>query len=145
MKATLLHSRGRSEGIDEPGVIELDGPPMAYFEIPLDYWATPNGELEAPGHPEASRLVQTVVYINFLVADTVRVQTILSRVNERLKELGGGYIWWRRRPSQTDDIPYKMRLRLGTTPQLTDAFWRRLSLDVGNGALDHNVPGIPGG
>jgi hypothetical protein len=126
----------------EPSIIEVDGPAMAYFEIPLDYWATTNGEIEAPGHPESARMVQRIVYINFTVADTVRVQTILSRVTERLNELGGGYIWWRRRPTKTEDG--RMHLRLGTTPGLPDSWWRRLSDDVGNGDLGHNVPGIPG-
>lgn len=127
---------------EEPTIMELDGPPQAYFELPLDYWATPNGELEAAGHPEASRLVQRITYINFHVDDNPRVQTILARVNERLRELGGGYIWWRLRPKVTESGQY--RLRLGTTPGLPDSWWRRLSLDVGNGSLDHNVPGIPG-
>lgn len=128
---------------EDATVIELDGPPVTYFELPLDYWATPNGELEASSHPEASRLVQTVAYINFRVADTVRVQTILSRVNERLRELGGGYIWWRRRPVKTE--AGDMHLRLGTTPQLPAAWWQRLSTDVGNGDLGKNVPGLPYG
>lgn len=123
-----------------PSIIELDGPPAAYFELPLDYWVTPNGEIEAPGHPDAARMIQRIVYINFLVDDQVRVQTILARVNERLKELGGGYIWWRRRPVATE--VGKMHLRLGTTPGLPDAWWQRLSTDVGNGNLGGNVPGI---
>lgn len=132
-------TRYRADPPETPVIIELDGPPMAYFEIPLDYWATPNGELEAAEHPESVRLSQHVTYINFTVADTARVQTILARVNERLKELGGGYIWWRRRPRATEDG--QMNLRLGTTPSIPDAWWRRLSTDVGNGDLGYNVPG----
>jgi len=118
---------------------------MAYFEIPLDYHATPNGEIEAEGHPEAARLVQRVVYVTFCVADPIRIQTVLARIKERLKEIGGGYIWWRRRPMATEDQPPKMRMRLGTTPQLPDEWWRRLSEDVGNGDLGHNVPGYRAG
>jgi hypothetical protein len=138
--------RGLHHAIDknEPTIIELDGPPIAFFEIPLDYWATSNGELEAKEHPDASRLVQRIVYINFTVDDVARVQTILARVNERLKELGGGYIWWRRRPRADETGHRRIHLRLGTTPGLPDSWWRRLSLDVGNGELGHNVPGIPG-
>jgi hypothetical protein len=124
-------------------VIELDGPASAYFELGLDYFATPNGEIEPEGHPDAVRMTMRVVYINFHVADTVRVQTILARVTERLNELGGGYIWWRRRPTRTEGG--QMHLRLGTTPQLPDAWWQRLSTDVGNGDLGRNVPGLPGG
>lgn len=141
-------TRHRAEPPDAPVIIELDGPPAAYFEISLDFWATPNGEIEAPGHPDATRLIQRIVYINFTVADNARVQTILARVNERLKELGGGYIWWRQRPTQTeqtDDQPPKMRLRLGTTPQLPDSWWQRLSTDVGNGNLGYNRTGLPDG
>lgn len=128
---------------DEPTIIELDGPPMAYFNIPLDYWATPNGEIEPEGHPEATRLSQTITYINFHVRDNACVQTIIERVQARLKELGGGYIWWRRRPDYATDRT--MYLRLGTTPQLPAAWWQSLSTDVGNGDLGKNIPGLPGG
>lgn len=119
-------------GLEEPAVIELDGPPTAYFEIPLDYFATPNGELEAEGHPEAARLVQNVVYQNFCVADLVRVQTILARVSQRLKEIGGGYLWWRHRPAYTTHVPPRMHLRLGTSPTLPADWWQRLERDVDN-------------
>jgi len=125
---------------EEPTIVELDGPQRSYFEIPLDHWATPNGELEPEGHPEAVRLSQRVVYINFTVADAVRIQTVLTRVNERLKELGGGYIWWRLRPTPTQDG--RFRMRLGTTPQLPGSWWERVSVDAGNGSLDKNIPGL---
>jgi hypothetical protein len=125
---------------DEPAIIELDGPPQAYFEIPLDYWATPNGELEAESHPEASRLVQRVVYINFKVGPRA-ADMIIEKVKTRLKELGGGYIWWRLRPTATQDDA--VRFRLGTTPQLPGVWWEALSVNSGNGSLDKNVPGMP--
>lgn len=128
--------------LEEVDIVELDGPPRAYFELQLDYWATPNGELEAAGHPDASRLTQRVVYINFKVADTARVQTVIERVKSRLKDLGGGYIWWRLRPTYT--LERELRFRLATTPQLPDAWWEALSQSVGNGSLDRNVPGVPG-
>lgn len=127
--------------LEDPVVIELDGPPMAYFEIPLDHWATPNGEIEPEGHPEVVRLTQRVTYINFKVADNPRVQTIIERVTRRLKELGGGYIWWRMRPTYSEERA--LFLRLGTTPQLSGDWWQRLSDDVGNGDLGKNVPGLP--
>lgn len=113
-------------------MVELDGPSAAFFEIPLDYFATPNGELEPESHPEASRLMQRVVYQNFHVSDNARVQNIIERVTSRLKELGGGYIWWRKRPVYTEDRT--LRLRLGTTPELPFKWWEELSADVGNQA-----------
>lgn len=113
-----------------PAVVELDGPTAAFFEIPLDYWSTPNGELEAENHPEAARLVQRVVYHNFHVADDVRAQTVVTRVTARLKELGGGYIWWRQRPAYTQERT--TRLRLGTTPELPADWWQRVARDVDN-------------
>lgn len=119
---------------EDPCVIELDGPPMAYFEIPLDYFATPNGELEPESHPEATRLVQSVIYMNFKVQDQHRVHTVMNRVTARLKELGGGYIWWRQRPDKTDDEA--MRFRLGTTPQLPQDWWNKLFTDVDNRSTD---------
>lgn len=133
-----MTARGRSVEENEPAVMELDGPPMAYFEIRLDYWATANGELEPESHPDAVRLTQQVAYINFKVADNARVQTIITRVTARLKEIGGGYIWWRLRPTATGDG--SMRLRLGTTPQLPGPWWQALSDDVGNGSLGRNIP-----
>lgn len=126
---------------EDATIIELDGPASAYFEIPLDHFATPNGEIEPPSHPDAARLLQGVVYINFKVRDNPRVQTVLARVHERLLELGGGFIWWRLRPSNTEDG--HIRLRLGTTPQLPAPWWQSLSNDVGNGPLGYNVQGLP--
>ena len=119
---------------DEATVVELDGPPRAYFEIPLDYFATPNGELEPEGHPEAIRLTQRVLYMNFRVGDNARVQTVLSRVNERLKEIGGGYIWWRLRPRTEPDGT--IRFRLGTTPELPAMWWKTVGRDVDNQSLE---------
>jgi len=116
----------------EPPIIELDGPQMAFFDIPLDYWATPNGEIEAEGHPEAARLFQRVVYMNFKVADPARVHAIIDRVTARLRELGGGFIWWRRRPTRTDDTPAAWRLRLGTSPELPSAWWEGLGKELGS-------------
>src|ERR1700675_1422915 len=111
-----------------PLIVELDGPPTPFFEIPLDYWANSNGELEAEDHPDVARLVQRVVYINFNVADALGVRVVTDRVNAKLKELGGGYIWWNLRPTMSREK--RMRLRLGTTPQLATAWWQRLSDDV---------------
>jgi len=122
-----------------PAVVELDGPCAAYFEIPLDLFATPNGELEAESHPEAARLVQRVAYLSFVVSDDLRVKLIVSRVSARLKELGGGYIWWRQRPTPTADEPPRVRMRLGTTPELPTAWWQRLGKDVDNHPAGRNT------
>ena len=116
----------------EPVVLELDGPAQAYFDIPLDYHSTPNGELEAPDHPEASRLVQKVIYVGFEVSTETQALRVQQAVTERLLELGGGIIWWRRRPTATNYEPPTVRLRLGTTPQLPRAWWERLSGETGN-------------
>ena len=105
---------------------------MAFFDIPLDYWATPNGELEAEGHPEASRLFQRVTYMAFKVPDPARVHTIIDRVTARLRELGGGFIWWRKRPTRTEEDQMAWRLRLGTSPELPFQWWHDLGQDVGS-------------
>lgn len=114
---------------DGPAVVELDGPCAAYFEIPLDFWATPNGELEPSTHPEATRLTERVQYMTIIVRDTVQARTVVDRVTERLKELGGGFIWWRNRPHtlESGDV----RLRLGTTPALPEEWWTRMTQTVG--------------
>ena len=137
---------------DEVMIDELDGPPRGYFEIPLDYWATPNGELEPENHPQASRLVQRITYLNFLLISPDRSQvnsgasTVLERVKARLKEIGGGYIWWRKRPTLTEsdaeDGPparWKMSFRLGTTPELPRDWWAAVAVDVGNRTEDGGV------
>lgn len=131
IRCTHVDWRQDDEG---PHVVELDGPCAAYFEIPLDYFATPNGELEPESHPEASRLTQRVVYQAFNVADTVRVRTATERVRARLQAIGGGYIWWRRRPTQTADSPPRMRFRLGTTPELPTEWWQELARAVESSA-----------
>jgi hypothetical protein len=120
-----------------PTIVELDGPERAYFEIPLDYWATANGELEAESHPDVARLVQRVVYVNFKVRDALHVRVITQRVTQALKELGGGYIWWRKHPEETPGPPRVIALRLGTTPQLALPWWQTLCDDVENQSLDN--------
>lgn len=117
-----------------PHIYELDGPPTAYFELPLDHWVTPNGEFEAEGHPDAVRLVQRVMYYSFRVADAPRAHTIVKRVKERLEALGGGYLWWRRRPMRSEDG--FLYLRLGTLPELPAAWWQGLARDVESRSVD---------
>jgi hypothetical protein len=140
----------------EPHVYELEGPPQSYFEIPLDWFANDNAEIE-PGHsPGAVRLVQRVVYYNFgMIGDSVedvqsRAQTIVDAVHA---ELNGtceiGYLWWRKRPEFTVEQVrkllggkkprHKVRLRLGTSPSLPTAFWVKLSESVKN--VSAELPG----
>lgn len=127
------HQRALERALDgvlkDPVVIELDGPPMAYFEVPLDYWATPNGEIEAQDHPEASRLTMRKVYQNFRVPTLECAEDIGTAVRKRLLELGGGYIWWRRRPVDHLD-GHPISVRLATSPELTEAFWDSLRRSV---------------
>lgn len=113
--------------VDEPIVYELDGPPQAYFEIPLDYWATANGEIEPEGHPEVTRLSLRVHYMNFRVPDRVRADLVIEQVKEKLRQLGGGYIWWRRKPSECEDGTWY--LRLGTSPALPPVWWAACGAD----------------
>lgn len=115
--------------VDEIVVHELDGPPQAYFEIPLDYWATPNGEIEPEGHATATRLSLRVDYKPFHVPHRVRADMVIEEVRAKLRELGGGYIWWRLRPTECEDGTW--RLRLGTSPALPAAWWVACERAVG--------------
>lgn len=124
---------------NDPHVCELDGPPQAYFEIPLDYWANSNGELEAAGQNGAVRLIQRIVYVNFDVASTFAAQELFQKVRVRLLELGGGYVWWRKRPTQEG---LRVNFRLATTPQLPRAWWEKASKDVKNASSQPNFAAL---
>lgn len=109
--------------VDEPWVREIDAPATGhvFLEVPLDYWVTPNGEIEPEGHPEACRLVLRVVYQSFTFPSQVGATMVVEAVTAKLRELGGGYIWWGKRPNE--DATGAWRLRLGTSPALPDAWW----------------------
>lgn len=138
----------------QPHVYELDGPPQAYFEIPLDWFANDNAEIEPGASPGAVRLVQRVTYYSFQCirdsqASCEQVsQDIVGAVHAELKRtLEIGYLWWRKRPEfkleqvrgllGIKKVPRnKVSLRLGTCPTLPTAFWKKLSDDVRNISSD---------
>lgn len=124
-------------------ITELDGPPTAYFEIPLEYWATANGELEPAGHPESQRLVQRVEYKSFGVPTLEIANDLVAAVRAELRKLGGGYIWWRKRPAMEsyDGGKTKWRLRLATSPELPWEWWVHLGDLAGNTSSDRTAPG----
>lgn len=144
-----------SAGEMERQVFELDGPQRAYFEIPLDWFANDNAEIE-PGQSEgAVRLMQRVVYYSFQVLGdsqpevSAKADTIVAWVRaELLKRCElDSFIWWRKRPDftiETFKTPFnhskparhKVRLRLGTCPTLPTVFWKRISDDIGNISSD---------
>jgi hypothetical protein len=138
----------------QPHVYELDGPPQAYFEIPLDWFANGNAEIEPGASPGAVRLVQRVIYYSFqCVRDSEAscqqvYQDIVGAVHKKLKATNEiTYLWWRKRPTYSVEqvkkllsrskVPqHKVSLRLGTCPSLPTAFWKQLSDDVRNISSD---------
>ncbi len=140
--------KGKPIEVDKPTILEVDGPPMAFFEIPLDYFATPNGEIEPEGHPEAERLIQRITYMNFRFLGTNIAQlnngasNVIDSVRARLQELGGGLIWWRSRPKMdAEGGVHRVHFRLGTTPTLPPPWWIALSGAVGNANDDRRMLG----
>lgn len=143
-----------ADGREERHIYELDGPPQAYFEIPLDWFANDNAEIEPGQSPGAVRLVQRVTYYSFQCirdseASCQQVsQDIVGAVHKELKRhVEIGYLWWRKRPEFKVEqvrgllgikkVPKtKVSLRLGTCPTLPTAFWKKLSEDVRNISSD---------
>lgn len=138
----------------KPHVYELEGPPQAYFEIPLDWFANDNAEIE-PGHSDgAVRLVQRVTYYSFiLLRDTeAECQAAANLITDGVRaEIGKhvdiGYLWWRKRPEFTlgevkkgllgkKQPKWKVWLRLGTCPTLPTHFWKTLSERMENISSD---------
>lgn len=144
-------------------VLELQGPPQSYFELPLDWFTDFQGQIQPAEFPGAIRMVQRVDYKSFcLVGDTaedVQGRAIIVRgaVMTELKlrsELG--YIWWRLYPKYELDTPaplepgqtakplkparHRVRLRLGTMPALSTRFWLDLSKQVENVSSEPLVP-----
>jgi hypothetical protein len=123
---------GKVHWPDETYVDQLDAPPRAYFQIPLDQMME-----------EGGRVVLHIAIQNFRVlgprqADVnLKVDLITAAVTEALHKLGGGIIWWRRRPDYGFDHGRKMfkaSLRLGTSPSLPPFFWQHLDEKTGNEA-----------
>lgn len=124
---------------DQEEVHEIDGPPRAYFEIPI------RGEsLGLKMGPTDVAFVERITYHAFrLVGATregveARRDQVLQLVTSEIRKFGGGIIWWRRRPSAPewegpgDTGHVAIRLRLGTSPRLDDRFWKRINLAVEN-------------
>jgi hypothetical protein len=113
-------------------VIEIDGPPRAYFEIPLG---------------DEDRVLR-IVYKAFIVvgidAEAAKavgeraLRHIRARVN--ISNYGGcGIIWWRRHPNIHEaDGFFKWTCRLATSPELPDGFWNALG---GRDAYDQFIVG----
>lgn len=109
-------------------IIEIDGPSCAWFELPLEYFVTANGEIEAEGMPGAVRLSQLYEYRNVWVDDLKQADAVIDQVRQRLKELGGGVIWWRRRYPSAGG---RTMIRLTSSPPLPLPWWDRMAEQVG--------------
>jgi hypothetical protein len=103
---------------------EVDGPQSAYFKIPLD-----------------DDRCLTVVYVTIIwpitqehVEDNMQNEVagqIVTAIKDELFKIGGGIIWWRRRPELgVYDGPqgqiFKVRCRVATSPPLSNEAWDRL-------------------
>ena len=132
-------------------ILEIDGPPRAYFEIPLDYTAA---DIDAGGlgYPE-QRLYQRVLYYSFMVTRENRTDCVeaaghvINEVTAELFKFKGGIIWWRKRPeleqgydNEAGQIRYRVRLRLGTSPSLDRETWNRIGASIGNQSSDPSAP-----
>ncbi len=131
-------------------MFEVDGPPMAYFEIPLSYFVNSQGDLEHSNYPGAVRLVERITYRTFVrYADNAQsahdqlhhtYDAILAELAALHKHQDGMFvIWWRLRPTvaEAPEMPkeqrYRARMRLATSPDLPPPFWQRI------GAVDQNL------
>jgi hypothetical protein len=100
-----------------PNVIEVDGPPMAYFEIP---YYTPVGDLQE----------LRIEYISVCLScknrsqleDQVKLE--LNVIKCELEQRGGGIIWWRHR-SEYEKVGklWVWYARLQTSPEIPDHWW----------------------
>lgn len=130
---------------DDVNLYEIDGPPVAYFEIPLEHWVTANGELEPPGHPGAVRLGARIAYRSFSVATRDLADDVVDAVKKEVRALGGGIIWWRKHITEefNSGVPRlsKFRFRLATSPELPWEWWVSLGELVGNASSDISAPG----
>lgn len=153
--ANLAAMLPNADNSSEAHVYELDGPAQAYFEIPLDWFANANAEIEPGNSPGAVRLVQRVVYYNFMVLGDSEnevkqaVIDITGAVHVELRKTREiSYIWWRKRPEYVveqvkkkflgkKEPRHKVRLRLGTCPSLPTSFWSALSLKVHNASSEY--------
>lgn len=146
-----LAGMATSNDRDEPVVYDLTGPQQAYFELPLDWHVSAEGELTPAEALGAVRLIQRVHYKSFRLvgpdADQVceRGMAVIAAVRTELKKAADvSFIWWRLHPKyQIEDLTpedvkkgrharHSVRLRLGTLPSLPPRFWLDLSMLVNN-------------
>lgn len=116
---------------DQAEILEIDGPPRAYFDIPIRGESL--GLIEQRPHDVA--FVEHIVYHNFgLNGPTAEVledrrDAILAAVRIELGAFGGGILWWRKRPElKQEGDRYHLRMRFGTSPILPTTFWDRITL-----------------
>lgn len=104
---------------DEWDIPEIDGPPRAYFELPVST-ATIG---EAPGGLAAiERITYHLVQFETATAMEACVQAVRLELGRRY---GCGIIWWRHRPSV--DRACRPSMRLATSPILPDEVWAQLT------------------
>jgi hypothetical protein len=124
----------------EPWIIEIDGPPMAYFDIPLDYTVAADGNLQMNDSLVRSPLTQRIEFYTFRierdVPDTIEatINDLVDDVKRALRKTGdGGILWWRLRPEFKRDNGHSVgRVRLGTSPSLPKEFWAKLGKRFGS-------------
>lgn len=109
---------------DTADIIELDGPPRAYFEIPVSMETV--GLAKTQGAHEIAA-IERIEYQSFdFRGDDAKLlaEAVVARVRAELAKYGGGIIWWRRRPCVGYDCLVNMRL--ATSPSLPAKFWEKL-------------------
>lgn len=113
-----------------PPVWAFDGPPQAYFDIPL----YPFG---LPGCYRVTYHSIRMIYGSFEAAAKDKAcEVLLAAIVQKLVELGGGTIYWRRRPYLYEEITVKAGMRLGTVPELPKAWWdAAIAMAVGASAI----------
>lgn len=120
--------------VTEMFVHELDMPPMAYFDIPLDM---PDDVNQALHGRKTLRVVPHELRAGpFKTQQQADEQSKLGveMIRQRLLTVGGGIIWWRTRPEvskQHGSGGWRFYARCGTSPTLPDSFWSQMgSRDV---------------
>lgn len=106
---------------EERGIVEIDGPQQAYFEIPI--------------HRERGWMLR-ILYVTVVRKDRNKKRLVesmadqLEWIRQALLKEGGGVIWWRKRPAIEKDKSglWTWHARFATTPELSDEVWK--SVDV---------------
>jgi hypothetical protein len=109
---------------------EIDGPPRAYFEIPIRF---------SPDDTQLS--VLQITYVTLIrpitqehVEDNMQgvvAEQLVTAIKDQLFKIGGGIIWWRARPklevfNTSQGQVFKVRCRVATSPPLSDEAWDSL-------------------